>query len=137
MLQPLTDFPRPCADGHCDFLLLYQGASQPHLLVYEKHRDFLSAPRSYLVVALHCHGSALVLASDAQYPGVEYDELGNMLEVGLFYLGDSEHADEEQLHLLISFPSQCIEALIDGIELQAEILANSAQAALQQVLAAG
>jgi hypothetical protein len=88
-------------------------------------------------VALHCHGSALVLASDAQYPGVEYDELGNMLEVGLFYLGDSEHAGEEQLHLLISFPSQCIEALIDGIELQAEILANSAQAALQQVLAAG
>ena len=137
MLQLLPDFPRPCADSHCDFLLLYQGAPQPHLLVYEKHRDFLSAPRSYVVVALQCHVSALVLASDARYPGVEYDELGNMQEVGLFYLSGSEHADEKQRHLLISFPSQYIEALIDGIELRAEILASSAQAALKQVLAAG
>ncbi|MFC3678589.1 hypothetical protein [Bacterioplanoides pacificum] len=135
MLVALVDLPRPCAESYCDFMLLYRGASRRHLLVYEKHRDFLSAPRSFVVLTLHCDAAALMLAADTQYPDVEYDEQGEMLEVGFFRVTDSEYAGDDQQHLLLSFPGERIEALAEDLEMTADVVAVSAQAALLQYMA--
>lgn len=76
-----------------------------------------------------------MLAADTLYADVEYDEQGEMLEVGFFRVTDSEYAGDDQQHLLLSFPGERIEALAEGLEMTAEVVAVSAQAALLQYMA--
>lgn len=134
MLEKAGGFPLFSTENHCDFQFVYGAGDrhEPHLLVYEIARDFLSAPRSFAVVAITILDSdAIELHSENEYEGAEYDELGNMSEVGLFCHSQSEWLYErDQIHLIISLPGQCLELLCHHFELAETLVARSARHAL-------
>lgn len=134
MLDRVQSYPLVVCESHCDFQFLYGAGDlqEPHFLVYEIARDFLSAPRSYAIVAITTLDSdAIDLNSDSEYPAVEYDEQGDMLECGLFQYLESEWTYErDQIHLIVSFPGRRIELVCHHFELVETLVARSARHAL-------
>ncbi|MCD8523420.1 MAG: hypothetical protein LRY66_04155 [Saccharospirillaceae bacterium] len=118
-LQPLTDLPLPAEDSMPGpggaYAFFYAAASQadPHLLVYERARDFLSAPRAFVVLAIVAEDTdAIELNSMQEYDGLDYDAAGNMYQYGCFRLMHSGACyGQDQCHFLLSLPGRRCEIL--------------------------
>lgn len=130
MLTLLPGCPMPASDPSSDYLWLYSGCQgdQVSLLVYEQHRDFLSAPRSYVILPLQV--AAVELDAGNDYEDATYDEGGQMVESGIFMVRGSELAGDRQQHLLFSLAAEQIEAIADWVGVPSVICAVDAQSAL-------
>lgn len=103
-------------------------AAQPHLLVYECHRDFQSVPRTWAVLAFTCpDADALMLSSEdealPQEPGVYR------------WLESPAVTEDAPYHLMIVSSLRTLEVVCESYELQSRIYhAADAARALAQYL---
>lgn len=121
----LTDLPSPPTEGLCDLQLLYGAGDQydPHLLVYEVERSFLSAPRHY----------ALLSFINDEQGGVELsDEDDQLSDRGLFEWKD-KHSEEER-QILFSVANTYIVFICRRFVHLDTIVASSARQALADYL---
>lgn len=142
-LQLLSDLPPPADDsisgpgGAYAFFYATATAADPHILVYERARDFLSAPRAFVVLALIAADTdAVALNSVLEYDGIDYDTEGNMLQHGCFQLINSGAGfGQDQCHFLLSVPGRRCEILCREYQLKATLYhCQSASQALRLFL---
>lgn len=134
MLSLFHELPRVAESNDCDFQFLYGCGDEhePHFLVYEVARDFLSAPRTFAVIKIITLDSDVIeLNSDMEYDGIDYAEDGNMLEFGVFRLQASEwQYERDQSHLVVSLPGRRMELLCHRIDCVDTLVARNARHAL-------
>ncbi|MDK2778803.1 MAG: hypothetical protein KYX62_14195 [Pseudomonadota bacterium] len=114
-MQRLTELPLPDdrVPGEMALWVTSGRYDQNTLIVYEQARDFLSAPPSYVV--LDCGGDAWLISDSG-------DDYG--LEPGIYRHTSSEHAAEDQQHLILIFSDRtleviCYQCVIAGYQMHA------------------
>lgn len=113
-LVPILELPNFSDDtfenkgvDYCFFGSSNQGA-EPHYLVYEKSRDFLSTPKAYIVVAMH-----------SQIAGVEQNVESDFdcYENGFYFLEDEEgESDNSEKKLLMIMKNEMREFRCCSVE---------------------
>lgn len=124
----------PIADGQSQadncFLIARGDSISPHWLVYEVHRDFLSVPRTFAVLAIYSD-------YELEWQDTELtDDIDNALEAGIQRIAISTETDvpANLEHWRIYLPRLHV-AMWGDIQLKAKIYgASSAAEALARVL---
>lgn len=122
-LKPITHLPKPETEHPCELQLLYRRGDQqePHQLVYEIQRDFLSAPKQFAHLSFWGHEQDwLDINSHHQYSDVEYDETGALLARGIFTYetGEDHDAHTEYQHIVISVMGRRLEFVCTSLLLE-------------------
>ncbi len=140
MLTKVPKFTVPSSELTSENIMLIDGGNDTDcsLIVYEQVRDFLSAPRCFSIIECQLHApGAIELDADNQYDGIEYDEMGRMIELGVFIMNDGgelmveqEGSTEDGKHVLISLANQRVEMLVRSIQPAGSYVARSAREAL-------
>ncbi|MCT7360485.1 hypothetical protein [Thalassolituus pacificus] len=143
-LKLLNDLPPPADDsvggpgGAYAFFYAAATDADPHLLVYERARDFLSAPRAFVVLAMTAEDTdAVELNSLLEYDGIDYDADGVMQQTGCFQLVASAACyGQDQCHFILSVDGRRCEILCREYTVQTTIYhVSSACQALRLYLA--
>lgn len=114
--EPVSDLPAVATDDGSSYAFLYRRGcgQQPHLLVYEVARDFLSVPKTFAVVQLIARASdAVELNSDPQ---------DTPAEPGIYRWWNSPASTEaDPCHLLLVTPVRNFESLCHQARLAGRI----------------
>lgn len=120
LLKPYSLVPKASEETTASVAVFYNGVGNNAWLVYEIARDFLSAPRLFMVLEL-TNTQMLALNSSVEYDGVEYLEDGNMADMGWFQIKPSPWAETGQQHLLLNMANERYELVCEELLPQARV----------------
>ena len=108
---------------------------QSGILVYESHRDFLSAPRSHTVLRLKFTDSPFFCSGGQLLDDAQWDEIES-LGIGIYRCQYSNAEALAQWHYVFFSPLLIFECIIEGVILIDTLYGNiSSFAAAKQYLA--
>lgn len=104
----LDQFPAPATERPAEVAVLFFSGvfATPGLIVYEQARDFLSAPRQFVILDI---GPDAWLMTDA--------DGGEAYDTGIFLLPDSVHCGKGEQHLQICLAGRTLEIICQRCQL--------------------
>ena len=115
-IQPCSGF--PAISDHADSdIVFFMGGDKQHYLVFDIHRDFLSAPKAYAIVRIHFSSPPLFGSGGSFLTDDHWSQLQGE-SFGVFEILNSSYCEQEnETHYVFYSRDMTFECIAENIEL--------------------